>query len=1501
MFRKNKDLKLTDLVDIKFLQKFQDEFSKFTGISSLTYGKVDPITEPSDFVEICSKYIKSNELGRTRCQECDLKWAKIAADQNAPVVYKCHAGITDFAVPIVVGGQHIASIYGGQILTEEPDEEFARETAKQLGLDEDEYVASMRKLKVIPMLQLQTAVDFLSIVANSISQIAYKNLMLNKKNKMGSFYKKIVKAIRSSLYIEETKQSIVDIIRETLNVDRCFMVKYDPVKDEFGTVVNEALASDNIESYKGKNVNILFPNFVEVIKGGENISIDNKEICINKEVRNYYVERDTIEEHEIYSAFAFPICHSGELLGALSISYVKSQHEIGDDEIGLLNMIADQVGVALYQAKLYETEQIVSKREQILRETIDILRSQSSIAEIKKTFVEIIANYFKPDRCIFADYDEQFKVFLPISIEIVGKSDILSIKGVSLEADYPEFCARVKRGKDIFIKDMEKLLSRIKPMTKSIDNSHFSGTKSDYGFVVKHKSRFFGVFVMHYVEDKKVFTKDELIFLKSLTDQAEIALYQADLLEKEKKTAQRERLLRVIAEKMRSSLDIEETLAFICQETAKLFNVQRVAISSFPNSDNYQLSVLRKEYKVSDEMTSIANVPEVSNVTLFWNTNVITKNDTLGFDDIQESTVPDFFKNTYQAMGVRSIIGTPVKKGTKTWGILVLSEYNKKRHWTIEEKDLLKAIADEVFIAVNQAELFAKEKINAKREKLINNIFIKMLSTFAINEIRHIVTDIGVMTKADRCYFVEAEPEFLKGKPVDLNGEYLSSPDIKSIVGEEFSVEDNRKYVELYLEKRDIQLFDYEDIQKNAGPEYEGMKKYSQKFNLKSGIGIPFFYMDKLLAVLCIEYVKEKVLPTEEEFDFLRILGNQIGIAFHQIINYQKTKETAEREIILRKIIETVRSSLDINEVKKRIVNELGVVFGADRCYFRSYDRVNGLILPPDVEYLSSDEIPSLRNVEVDQYALKYFVDEVIQRKKGFYPTVVNEEFAKGTPVETYMKMHNIKADYAIPIVDRSDELTWLVLHYSKADPKLSEEYMRLLETIAYQIDIAFEQIKLYHLAEKTAEREGLLRKTFETMRSSLDINNIKTSIVAEVCNVLKADRCFIMEYDKDNDKFLVVSDEYLASSDIPSFKGTDVNKELPNFTEAIKKGKNIIINNKKILMDNDVQYENFEVEKNSIDKYKINSAFTFPLYYSKTLLGAMSVHYVGKEHTIIDEEIKLLDIITNQIAIAIYQAKLFKITQMQAEREKISRNIIEILRSSMDEKTIKKLFVKNIGKYFKANRVFFSDYDQESNTYLPIDSNSEYLSGPEEKSFVDFDFSNESLRGFIQPLMEKREVKIQSWDEYIQGKPKTDVLITRFENAQVKSSYNLPVLYQQKIMGYFCIEFTHEVTKLVDEDINRIRSICTQAGIALYQAELYQKAHDADVEKGELIENISRKLKDPLINIIEIAERLPREVDNCSKQIDDLNDISKNGKKLLDLSSYIEKMSSRDIYNDNA
>lgn len=167
-------MKLTDFMDLKLLQNIQDAFSDATGLAAIAIdndGKY--ITAGSNFTDFCMKYTRGCAEGSKRCVKCD---------QEGKGTYECHAGLMDFSIDIVLNGEKLGSIIGGQVLPNPPDEEKFAAIAEELGIDPKAYVAAVRKVPVRPQKSIYAASSLLEDVVNRIVKQEYMS---------GTEYKKL--------------------------------------------------------------------------------------------------------------------------------------------------------------------------------------------------------------------------------------------------------------------------------------------------------------------------------------------------------------------------------------------------------------------------------------------------------------------------------------------------------------------------------------------------------------------------------------------------------------------------------------------------------------------------------------------------------------------------------------------------------------------------------------------------------------------------------------------------------------------------------------------------------------------------------------------------------------------------------------------------------------------------------------------------------------------------------------------------------------------------------------------------------------------------------------------------------------------------------------------------------------------------------------------------------------------------------------------------------------
>lgn len=180
-----KELSLTDFIPVETLQNIQDAFSNMTGMAALTTDKYGvPVTKGSRFTDFCMKYTRQSDIGKQRCEHCDKSGAELAYRNGRSCVYECHAGLMDYAAPIMVNGEIIGCFIGGQVLPEKPIPEKYRRIAKEIHVDPEAYLKALNTVYIIDRQKIDNAANFLYVTANILSDIAYNKYTADMSNEL---------------------------------------------------------------------------------------------------------------------------------------------------------------------------------------------------------------------------------------------------------------------------------------------------------------------------------------------------------------------------------------------------------------------------------------------------------------------------------------------------------------------------------------------------------------------------------------------------------------------------------------------------------------------------------------------------------------------------------------------------------------------------------------------------------------------------------------------------------------------------------------------------------------------------------------------------------------------------------------------------------------------------------------------------------------------------------------------------------------------------------------------------------------------------------------------------------------------------------------------------------------------------------------------------------------------------------------------------------------------
>lgn len=179
------ELYLTNLIDIDTLQMIQDAFSNLTGMAALTTDiNGAAVTRGSGFTDFCMIYTRPNRIGCRKCEMCDKFGAERALERGSSYTYYCHAGLVDFAAPIMAKGEMVGCFIGGQVLSEPPNLNRFRKLAEDMGIDPDEYIEAVKKIPIVDKSTIDKAANFMYAIAIVLSNFAYRahELSESKKN-----------------------------------------------------------------------------------------------------------------------------------------------------------------------------------------------------------------------------------------------------------------------------------------------------------------------------------------------------------------------------------------------------------------------------------------------------------------------------------------------------------------------------------------------------------------------------------------------------------------------------------------------------------------------------------------------------------------------------------------------------------------------------------------------------------------------------------------------------------------------------------------------------------------------------------------------------------------------------------------------------------------------------------------------------------------------------------------------------------------------------------------------------------------------------------------------------------------------------------------------------------------------------------------------------------------------------------------------------------------------
>ena len=265
--------------------------------------------------------------------------------------------------------------------------------------------------------------------------------------------------------------------------------------------------------------------------------------------------------------------------------------------------------------------------------------------------------------------------------------------------------------------------------------------------------------------------------------------------------------------------------------------------------------------------------------------------------------------------------------------------------------------------------------------------------------------------------------------------------------------------------------------------------------------------------------------------------------------------------------------------------------------------------------------------------------EEYAKHKDGIRSIPINQEALKGLPVVVTdlskwlspeeARRRGIVSMLCVPIQSRDDRLGVVCVHSAKRH-KFSRTETEFLRSLGNLGAVAIESIRLYERLQRRLVETTTLVDISKILTSSLKPQEVFNMIAKTATEAVKMKGCIVRLLDEKREKLEIVSsyglsEDYLRKGPVHVDKGMDdVRTRRPSIMADV-------------LKDPKLEYPQEAVKEG------IRCALAVPLIVKDRIIGSIRV-FGPSPHEFDEEEIRFLEAIASQAAIAIENARLYRV-----------------------------------------------------------------------------------------------------------------------------------------------------------------------------------------------------------------------------------------------------------------
>lgn len=335
---------------------------------------------------------------------------------------------------------------------------------------------------------------------------------------------RISQAIRCSLDSSEIYNTAVRELGSYLAVDRCSLFMRD----------DRARCALNVAEYHVRGVAPAASDFNLAHLQQLIAALDQTGVLpfvdAAKDERIADLYQNILAKANVKSIMYVAIRVGDDVPAAFALSTTRHVRQWSETDIALAKAVADQTGIAIRQAELYQKAESTSIREALVNRLTMAIRASLSLGEVLSTATLELARTLNVSRVHLFLLDSE-GVSAPLEHEYLADG-VKSIKHVEVDYDHPIAHKLASSNQPLIIDDAPNFEDSSTALTDYVrGQAQRLEILSAINYPLIVKGQFRGILCIHQTDRKRLWTEDELTLVEALAERLSIGIAQAELFE----------------------------------------------------------------------------------------------------------------------------------------------------------------------------------------------------------------------------------------------------------------------------------------------------------------------------------------------------------------------------------------------------------------------------------------------------------------------------------------------------------------------------------------------------------------------------------------------------------------------------------------------------------------------------------------------------------------------------------------------------------------------------------------------------------------------------------------------------------------------------------------------------------------------------------------------------------------------------------------------------------